>query len=130
MRSLGTNGIIMSQPTATADGSNFRGILAAMLLLISIPFVIMIVTMPMMGVWGVGHMHGWMWDGAGAPWVWIAMWLVMLGILLGGGYLLYRVFRPPHQSTDAALEELRTSYARGELSDEEFEKRRQRLQQP
>ena len=114
----------MSQTTSTADGSLFRGILLAVLILIAIPFVMM----PMMGAWGVGHMHEWMWNGTGGSWAWIVMWLVMLGILIGGGYLLYRALRSPSDTADPALEELRTAYARGELSDEEFEERRNRLQ--
>ena len=118
----------MSQTTTTDDGSILRGILIAVLILIAIPFVMMIVMMPMMGAWGVGHMSGWMWDGTGASWAWIVMWIVMLGILLGGGYLLYRALRTPSGTPDPALEELRTAYARGELSDEEFEKRHERLQ--
>ena len=119
-------GNAMSQTTATADGSLVRGILIAVLILIAIPFVMMIVMMPMMGAWGVGHMTGWMWDGS---WAWIVMWLVMLGIFLGGGYVIYRALRTAGDASDPALEELRSAYARGELSDEEFENRRQRLQQ-
>ena len=118
----------MSQPTATADGSLLRGILLAVLILIAIPFVMMIVMMPMMGAWGAGHMNGWMWNGTGMSWAWIVSWLVLLGILLGGGYLIVRALTGPRESTDPALEELRQRYARGELSDEEFESRRQRLE--
>ena len=121
-------GKAMSQATSTDEGSLLRALLIVVLILIAIPFVMMIVMMPMMGAWGVGHMNGWMWDGSGASWAWMIMWLVMLGILFGGGYLIYRVLRTPRRSSDAALEELRTTYARGELSDEEFEKRRERLQ--
>lgn len=118
----------MSQTTATADESILRIVLIAVLILIAIPFVMMIVMMPMLGAWGFGHMNGWMWDGTGASWTWIVMWLVMLGILFGGGYLLYRTLHNSSDSPDPALQELRAAYARGELSDEEFEKRRGRLQ--
>ena len=117
-------GNTMSQATSTDEGSILRGILIAVLILIAVPFVMM----PMMGAGGVGHMHGWMWNGSEASWAWIVMWLVILGIVLGGGYLLYRVLRTPSDSPDPAVEELRTRYARGELSDEEFEERRNRLQ--
>ena len=119
----------MSQTPSTADESILRVVLIAVLILIAIPFVLMLVMMPMMGAWGGGHMNGWMWDGSGTPWTWIVMWVVMLGILLGGAYVMYRALRPSTRSSDIALEELRTAYARGELSDDEFEKRRKRLQQ-
>ena len=119
----------MNQHTTTDDSSIVRVVLAVVLILIAIPFVMMVVMMPMMGTWGVGHMNGWMWDGSGASGVWILMWVVMLGILLGGGYLIYRALLTPRQSSDAALEALRTAYARGDISDEQFEKRRQRLRQ-
>ena len=118
----------MSQTQSTTDDSILRVVLIALLILIAIPFVMMIVMTPMMGAWGFGHMNGWMWDGTGASWAWIVMWLVMLGILFGGGYLLYRALRNPHDTPDRALDELRTAYASGELSDEEFEQRRERLQ--
>jgi putative membrane protein len=57
------------------------------------------------------------------------MWLVMLAIVGGLGYLIYRTIRRhPERETDTALEEVRVAYARGNLSDEEFEERRERLQ--
>ena len=101
-------------------------IVAVVLLL---PVLMMVFAWPMMGMWGGGHMwNGGMWNGTGASGLWFVMWLVPLLILLGGGYLLYRaVTRTGSEATDAALEELRLAYARGELSDEEFEQRRERL---
>lgn len=81
--------------------------------------------MPMMGLWGWGHM----WNGTGTSWMWITMSIVPLLVILGVGYLLYNGIRQSGtQRTDPALEELRAAYARGDLSDEEFEKRRERLQ--
>lgn len=54
-------------------------------------------------------------------------------LLLGGGYLLYRAFVGGRGNTfgrtDSAMQELRHAYARGELSDEQFETRRNRLQE-
>lgn len=117
----------MSRTTATDEGSILRTILIVILALLAIPFVMMVLMMPMMGAWGIGHMNGWMWNGTGTSWVWIVMWIIMLAILLGGGYLLYRGLRNPTDTSDPALEELRMAYARGELSDEEFEERRDRL---
>ena len=58
------------------------------------------------------------------------MMLVFLLVLLGIGYLIYRAFtRESLSSNDPALEELRLAYARGELSQEEFEQRRENLRQ-
>jgi putative membrane protein len=51
------------------------------------------------------------------------LWLVAI---VAGGYLLYRVFARPSRD-DSAIEELRLAYARGDLSDEEYERRRERL---
>ncbi|MFC6989957.1 SHOCT domain-containing protein [Haloplanus sp. GCM10025708] len=53
--------------------------------------------------------------------------LLFLVVLLGGGYVFYRRIARDVDTADPALEELRLAYARGELSDEEFEERRQRL---
>ena len=79
-------------------------------------------------VWGGGHMWNGGMNGSGVLGIWIVMWLVLLLILLGGGYLLYRTLtRPDRDTTDAAVEELRLAYAHGELSDEQFEERRERL---
>jgi putative membrane protein len=77
------------------------------------------------GPWG-GGMWG---DGAGmAGWAFLLsalLRLALLAALVAGGYLLYRELRSDGE--DAALEELRLAYARGDLSDEEFERRRERL---
>lgn len=118
----------MSQSTTSGSDDILRTVFLIILILIGIPFVMMVIMMPMMGVWGVEHMGGWTWDGTGSSWVWILMWLVMLGILIGGGYLIYRTFATgPTDSSEPALDELRMAYARGELSDEEFETRRDKL---
>lgn len=101
-------------------------IVAAVVLLV--PFLVMVVMMPIMGMWGGGHMGDvGMWGGAG--WMWLLMWLLVLAVVLGVGYLMYRGIRQTGgRREDAALEELRVAYARGDLSDEEFETRRERLQ--
>jgi len=51
--------------------------------------------------------------------------LIFLLILLGGGYLVFRRMSETQTSQDPAMEELRTAYARGDLTDEEFEARRE-----
>ena len=101
-------------------------VLGAILLL---PLLGMTVMMPMMGMWGWGHMADTgMWGAGGGSWAWIVMWLVPLVALGGLGYLLYRgLTGTTDESGDPALEALRLAYARGDLSDEEFEQRRQRL---
>lgn len=101
-----------------------RALLVVVAVVLLAPLLMMVLAWPMMGLWGGGHM----WTGRGATWVWLSMWLVLLLILAGGGYLLYRAIGGRRgEETDAAIEELRLAYARGELSDEEFEERRQRL---
>lgn len=106
-----------------------RALLVVVATILLVPFLMMVFLMPMMGMWGGGHMwNGGMWDGAGATWTWLVTWLIVLAIVVGLGYLLYSAIRrPTARDTDAALEELRVTYARGELSDEEFEQRRERL---
>jgi putative membrane protein len=74
----------------------------------------------MMG--GYGTTSGW-W-----PLVGMLVPLVFLLILLGGGYLVFRRVNESQTSRNAAMEELRTAYARGDLTDEEFESRREKLE--
>ncbi|WP_090383974.1 SHOCT domain-containing protein [Natronobacterium texcoconense] len=98
------------------------------LLLVSL--LSMTVMMPMMG-----GFHG-NWNGTtGFAWPWLVGWGVHVLLLLAVGYALYRVLagssdRPtePRGDRDQALEELRIAYARGEISSEEFEERRERLE--
>jgi len=76
------------------------------------------------GTWG-GHMWG---DGQAGGWfplAGVAMQLLFLLVVVGGGYLLYRGLAG--DGDDSAMEELRSAYARGELSDEEYEQRREAL---
>ncbi|MEF8778117.1 MAG: SHOCT domain-containing protein [Natronomonas sp.] len=107
-----------------------RTILIIVAAIVLFPLLMMAFAVPMMGMWGGSHMwDGGMWSGTGITWMWPLMWLIFIAIIGGVGYLLYRTLkRPPGERTDPALEELRSAYARGELSDEEFEKRRDRLQ--
>ncbi|MFC7070057.1 SHOCT domain-containing protein [Halobaculum lipolyticum] len=98
-------------------------VLAAILLL---PLLGMTMMLPMMGLWGWGHMAGtgtW-----GGSWLWLGMWLVPLALLAAGGYAVYTALRrTADDAPDAAIRELRSAYARGDLSDEEFDRRRERL---
>ncbi|MFC4541651.1 SHOCT domain-containing protein [Halosolutus amylolyticus] len=81
---------------------------------------------PMMGgwshMWGDGSVPGWM------PFVGVLMQLLFLAALVGLGYLLVRAIAGTDERSDRALEELRLAYARGELSDEEYEQRRDALE--
>lgn len=109
---------------STTD-SLVRTLLIVVAVLLLVPFLMMVLMMPMMGAWGWGHV----WDGTGATWMWLLMWVVPLAVVVGLGYLLYgAVRRSRGRETDPAIEELRLAYARGDLSDEEFEQRRDRLQ--
>ena len=111
------------------DDSHARTLLIVLAAIILLPVLLMALAMPMMGLWGGGHMwDGGMWNGTGATWMWLVTAVVPLVVLLGIGYLLYSVLSQPDEDrTDPALEELRAAYARGDLSDDEFETRRERL---
>ena len=106
-----------------------RTVLILVAVILLLPLLMMVLMLPLMGMWGGGHMwNGMMWNGT-ATWMWLLMWLVPLLILLGLGYGLYRAVRDSGgRRADPAIEELRTAYARGDLSDEEFEQRRERLE--
>ena len=81
------------------------------------------------GMMGYGGMMG-QYGGTGGWWPFIGMLvpLIFLLIFLGGGYLVFRRMSETQASRDPAMEELRTAYARGDLTDEEFEARRERLE--
>lgn len=117
--------------TPRADRSRWlRVLLIVVALVLLAPLLMMFFMMPMMGMmgWWFGGAPG---TGIGMSPVWgIGMMLVFLLVLLGIGYLVYRAFtRGSLSSNDPALEELRLAYARGELSQEEFEQRREDLRQ-
>ena len=105
----------------TTEWSDLGTVLGALL---SIPLFMMGVVMPILAFAGGGHMMG---ASGGLP---LFMALIPLTFLGGLIYLLYRYV---HGSSDQAdpngpVHELRSASARGELSDEEFEVRRTRLQ--
>lgn len=78
------------------------------------------------GTWG-GHMWG---DGGAAGWfplLGVAMQLLFLLALVAGGYFLYRALGGG-DGDDPAIEELRSAYARGDLTEEEYENRRETLE--
>ncbi|WP_207592995.1 SHOCT domain-containing protein [Halomontanus rarus] len=111
------------------DDTLVRTLLIVIAVILLLPVLMMALAMPMMGVWGGGHMwNGGTWGGTGATWMWLLMSIIPLLVILGLGYLLYSAVRQSgSRRTDPALEELRAAYARGDLTDEEFEERRERL---
>ena len=89
------------------------------------------------GMMGVGPMMGgtWshpMWDATGTSgWMLVigyGMQLLFLAVIVGAVYLGYRAVTSQDSSTDPAIQELRVAYARGDLSDEEYERRLDRLE--
>lgn len=86
----------------------------------------------MYGMWGSGGMMSGPYGGGGGMGTYglvgIGIQLLFLVVLLGGGYLLVRRVLAQRDADDPALAELRRTYARGELSDEEYETRRAKLQ--
>ncbi|SFG14652.1 putative membrane protein [Halopelagius inordinatus] len=73
------------------------------------------------GMRGTGAMPGWVLVG-------IVVRILLLAALVAGGYLLYRAVTGGETDSDQALEELRLAYARGELTDDEYETRREALE--
>lgn len=103
-----------------------RGVLLVLFVLLVVPMLMMATMMPMSGF------GGGMWEsGTTVAPIWGFATMVLFVVLLAGiGYGLYRVVTDHTASVqDPAFQELRIAYARGELSDEEFEKRRAKLEQ-
>lgn len=108
----------------STEDTLLRAVIAIVAIIVLLPLFWMVLGMPVMGMWGWGHMG----DGVGLGWGWLLSWFVMLALLVGLGYLFYRILTGhASESGDPALEELRLAYARGELTDEEFEERRHKL---
>lgn len=120
----------MTESTTKNSRTWLRVLLIIIALLLLLPFFMMVFMMPMMS------MMGWWWGGGGpgssvvaSPLWGIGMMLLFLLILIGIGYGLYRaVTRGSYGGDDQAVEELRLAYARGEISQEEFEQRREDLE--
>lgn len=103
-----------------------RIVLIVLAVLVLAPVLMMVLAVPMFGMWG-GMMGGF--GGSSVSPMWgIGMALFWLVVLLGGGYLVYRWLAGSGAvPTDPAMEELRLAYARGELTEEEFEDRSAKL---
>ena len=89
------------------------------------------------GMMGTGMMGGGMWgghmwsDGGVSGW-WLLVGLLgrvlSLLVVVGVGYLIYRALTESDGGTDEAMDELRLAYARGDIDDEEYERRRETLE--
>lgn len=116
--------------TTTSDRQLVWVVVAIVAALFVLPVLLMGVWMlvagPMMGGWD--HMMGGTTAGMARVPLAVGLQLVVFALLLGAGYLGYRAVTGTDEATDPALEELRTAYARGELSDEEYERRKDRLE--
>jgi putative membrane protein len=106
------------------SSSNQLDTTTIVLLILGAIIVLPVLTMGM----GFGGMMGY--GGTGGWWPFAGMLVlpIFLLVLLGGGYLVFRRASETQESRNPAMEELRTAYARGDLSDEEFEARRDRLE--
>lgn len=109
-------------PRSSNDGTLITVLVVVVALIVLGPLIGMFFIMPI-GLFGAGHM--WM------PGLWWFLAILALPLILIGGlvYLVYTL-RDDTPRPDPALAELRVAYARGELSDEEFERRRERLRDP
>jgi putative membrane protein len=106
-------------------------LLAALGLLVLFPVLFM-----GFGMMGAGGMMGGAWGGhlgaGGAATGWVpivglVMQLLFLLAVVGGAYFLFRAVAGDG-GHDPAIEELRSAYARGDLSEEEYERRREALE--
>ncbi|WP_265110917.1 SHOCT domain-containing protein [Halosolutus halophilus] len=110
------------------SSSNQLDTTTIVLLILGAIIVLPVLTMGFGGMMGYSGMMG-QYGGAGGWWPLVGMLVpfTLLLVLLGGGYLILQRVTDSQTPHDPAMEELRTAYARGELSDEEFKERRRRL---
>ena len=118
-----------------SDGLDTRTLV---LLLVAAVILLPLLTMGLGGgMMGGGMMGGGMWgghmwsDGGGSGW-WLLVGLLgrvlTLLVVVGVGYLVYRALTESDAGTDEAMDELRLAYARGDIDDEEYERRRKTLE--
>lgn len=83
------------------------------------------------GMWGGGMWGSGMQGGTGLGWLWLVGLLLRVGLLVAIvalGYYLVRAVTAD-DGTDPAVAELRAAYARGDLTDEEYDRRLERLEE-
>lgn len=114
--------------TTSSDTRLVTLVFAALAVFILLPILFM--GGGMMGFMGFGPMMGGHWgmwaDGTTPGWMFVVsalMQLAFLALVVGGIYLVYRAVTRDGDE-DAALAELRLAYARGDLDDDEYERRR------
>lgn len=100
--------------------------LLALLAIVVVPFLLMGLGFGAMMGYG-GMMGGYGGSGGWWPLVGMVVPLVVVLVAVGGGYLLLQRSVDDGTARDPALAELRAAYARGDITDEEFETRRERL---
>lgn len=108
----------------SSDSSGVGTLTTVVAVFLAIPLFMIGIAMLLMAFMGGGHMMG------GSNSLQILMPLIPFTILGTIAHILYAYTRDSdkqRQETDRTLEELRSAYARGELSNEEFEHRRNRL---
>lgn len=113
-----------------SDGLDTRTVV---LLLVAALILLPLLTMGLGGgMMGGGMWGGHMWNDGGVSGWWLLVGLLgrvlTLLVVVGVGYLLYRALTESGDGADEAMDELRLAYARGDLNDEEYERRRERLE--
>jgi putative membrane protein len=107
----------------TTGDSGYGTLLTVLAVLLAVPPLVMVVAMPLVALTGVGHAP------FGSAGLRLLMPLVPLTVLGTVWYVVYAAAGDDRgRRTDRELGELRVAYARGELSDAEFERRRDRLE--
>lgn len=106
--------------------STIKIVLLVLAAIVLTPVLMMALAVPMFGMWG--GMRGGV-GGSGVSPMWgFGMSLVWLIVLVGVGYVVYRgAVGRGTATTEPALEELRLAFARGDITEEEFEARRAKL---
>lgn len=117
--------------TTPTDNQLVTIVLLVLATVIALPILFM-----SLGMFGSGPMMGGMWGsqtwgGGTAPW-WmaaggLAVQLLFLAAVIAAAFLIYRAITGS-DGRDRALEELRLAYARGDLTDEEYEQRKDALE--
>lgn len=128
---IGYSPVVITMSQNTTDRQLAVLVLAILGALLLLPMLLM------GGMMGSGSMMGGMWGGgmwgAGQAPGWLllvggVMRLAVLAVIVGVGYLVYRALTGSESESDQALNELRLAYARGDLTDDEYEHRREALQ--
>lgn len=102
-----------------------RSIVILVAVFVLLPMIVGAVAMSVFGLFGAG-LFGHMMPMYGA-----VMLLVWVLVIFGVAYVLYQALLDTRskRSGDTALKELRVAFARGEIDEDEFESRRERLEE-